>query len=219
MSSLPDQHGRGCFITIEGTEGVGKTTNIAYIRQCLNDHGIEPVMTREPGGTDLAESIRVLLLEPRVEPIAELTELLLIFAARAQHLAQKIKPALNAGQWVLCDRFTDATYAYQGGGRLLDKTTIGNLESLVQGNLRPDLVLILDIEPEIGLQRARQRGEPDRFEQETLDFFRRVRAAYLQRVVQYPDRYLIINAGQSLDDVQRQIKVGLQAFLLKRQSL
>lgn len=219
MSSQPDQHGRGCFITIEGTEGVGKTTNIAYIRQCLNDQGIEPVMTREPGGTDLAESIRVLLLEPKVEPIAELTELLLIFAARAQHLAQKIKPALDAGQWVLCDRFTDATYAYQGGGRLLDKTTIGNLENLVQGDLRPDLVLILDIEPEIGLQRARQRGEPDRFEQETLDFFRRVRAAYLQRVVKDPDRYLIIDAGQPLDDVQRQIKVGLQAFLLKRQAL
>jgi dTMP kinase len=219
MSSLPDQHGQGCFITIEGTEGVGKTTNIAYIRQCLNDQGIEPLMTREPGGTDLAESIRVLLLEPRVEPMAELTELLLIFAARAQHLAQKIKPALDAGQWVLCDRFTDATYAYQGGGRLLDKTTIGNLENLVQGDLRPDLVLILDIEPEIGLQRARQRGEPDRFEQETLDFFRRVRAAYLQRVVKDPDRYLIIDAGQPLDDVQRQIKVGLQAFLLKRQAL
>jgi len=219
MSSQPDQHGRGCFITIEGTEGVGKTTNIAYIRQCLNDQGIEPVMTREPGGTDLAESIRVLLLEPKVEPMAELTELLLIFAARAQHLAQKIKPALDAGQWVLCDRFTDATYAYQGGGRLLDKTTIGNLENLVQGDLRPDLVLILDIEPEIGLQRARQRGEPDRFEQETLDFFRRVRAAYLQRVVKDPDRYLIIDAGQPLDDVQRQIKVGLQAFLLKRQAL
>jgi dTMP kinase len=219
MSSLPDQPGRGCFITIEGTEGVGKTTNIAYIRQCLNDHGIEPIMTREPGGTDLAESIRVLLLEPRVEPMAELTELLLIFAARAQHLAQIIKPALDTGQWVLCDRFTDATYAYQGGGRLLDKSTIGNLENLVQGDLRPDLVLILDIEPEVGLQRARQRGEPDRFEQETLHFFRRVRAAYLQRVVQDPDRYLIIDAGQPLDDVQRQIKAGLQAFLLKRQSL
>ena len=151
--------------------------------------------------------------------MAELTELLLIFAARAQHLAQIIKPALDTGQWVLCDRFTDATYAYQGGGRLLDKSTIGNLENLVQGDLRPDLVLILDIEPEVGLQRARQRGEPDRFEQETLHFFRRVRAAYLQRVVQDPDRYLIIDAGQPLDDVQRQIKAGLQAFLLKRQSL
>lgn len=219
MSSLSVQNSRGCFITIEGTEGVGKTTNIAYIRLCLSNHGIEPVMTREPGGTDLAESIRVLLLEPREEPMAELTELLLIFAARAQHLSRKIKPALDAGQWVLCDRFTDATYAYQGGGRLLDKSTISNLESLVQGELRPDLVLILDIEPEIGLQRARQRGEPDRFEQETLQFFRRVRAAYLQRVTEDPDRYLIIDAGQPLEHVQRQIQSGLQAFLLKRQQV
>lgn len=216
MSSQPVQHSRGCFITIEGTEGVGKTTNIAWIRQCLNDHGIQPLMTREPGGTELAESIRVLLLQPRDEPMAELTELLLIFAARAQHLSRKIKPALDAGQWVLCDRFTDATYAYQGGGRLLDKGTIGNLESLVQGELRPDLVLILDIEPEIGLQRARQRGEPDRFEQETLQFFRRVRAAYLERVAGDPDRYLVIDAGQSLENVQQQIQAGVQAFLSRR---
>ena len=173
-------------------------------------------MTREPGGTELAESIRLLLLQPRDEPMEELTELLLIFAARAQHLSRKIKPALDAGQWVLCDRFTDATYAYQGGGRLLDKRTIGNLESLVQGELRPDLVLILDIEPEIGLQRARKRGEPDRFENETLQFFRRVRAAYLERVACDPDRYLVIDAGQSLENVQRQIQAGVQAFLSRR---
>jgi len=217
MSSEPFQHSRGCFITIEGTEGVGKSTNIAWIRQCLNDHGIQPLMTREPGGTELAESIRMLLLQPRDEPMAELTELLLIFAARAQHLSRKIQPALDAGQWVLCDRFTDATYAYQGGGRLLDKSIIGSLESLVQGELRPDLVLILDVEPEIGLQRARQRGEPDRFEQETLRFFRRVRAVYLERVACDPDRYLVIDAGQSLENVQRQIQAGVQAFLSRRQ--
>ncbi|MDO9476508.1 MAG: dTMP kinase [Pseudohongiella sp.] len=216
MSNRLDQQRKGSFITVEGTEGVGKTTNIAWIRQCLNTYGIEPLMSREPGGTNLAEEIRVLLLEPREEPMAELTELLLIFAARAQHLARKIVPALNAGQWVLCDRFTDATYAYQGGGRLLDKTTINNLENLVQADLRPDLVLILDIEPELGLQRARQRGEPDRFEQETLEFFRRVRAAYQERASQDPTRYLVIDAGQSLDQVQRQIQSGIEAFMSRR---
>jgi dTMP kinase len=216
MSNRLDQHRKGSFITVEGTEGVGKTTNIAWIRQCLNTYGIEPLMSREPGGTNLSEEIRVLLLEPREEPMAELTELLLIFAARAQHLARKIVPALNAGQWVLCDRFTDATYAYQGGGRLLDKTTINNLENLVQADLRPDLVLILDIEPELGLQRARQRGEPDRFEQETLEFFRRVRAAYQERASQDPTRYLVIDAGQSLDQVQRQIQSGIEAFMSRR---
>ncbi|MDP2284006.1 MAG: dTMP kinase [Pseudohongiella sp.] len=216
MSNRFDQHHKGCFITVEGTEGVGKTTNIAWIRQCLNVYGIEPLMSREPGGTNLSEEIRVLLLEPREEPMAELTELLLIFAARAQHLARKIVPALNAGQWVLCDRFTDATYAYQGGGRLLDKAAINNLENLVQADLRPDLVLILDIEPEIGLQRARQRGEPDRFEQETLAFFRRVRAAYQERASQDPTRYLVIDAGQSLDLVQRQIQSGIEAFMSRR---
>ncbi|MDO9519718.1 MAG: dTMP kinase [Pseudohongiella sp.] len=204
---------RGCFITVEGTEGVGKTTNIAWIRQCLLAHGIDPLQTREPGGTELAEQIRALLLSPRDEKMAELTELLLVFAARAQHLAQKINPALTAGQWVLCDRFTDATYAYQGGGRNLDKQTISTLENLVQGELRPDLILILDIEPELGLQRARLRGEPDRFEQETLAFFNRVRAAYLDRARQNPSRYLIVDASQPLDQVQQQIKLGLDNFI------
>ena len=208
---------RGCFITVEGTEGVGKTTNIAWIRQCLQAHHIDPVQTREPGGTELAEQIRGLLLSPRDENMTELTELLLVFAARAQHLAQKIMPALNAGHWVLCDRFTDATYAYQGGGRSLSKQTIATLENLVQGDVRPDLVLILDIEPALGLQRARQRGEPDRFEQETLAFFDRVRAAYLERARQHPSRYLIIDASQPLADVQQQIQLGLEAFIATRQ--
>lgn len=208
---------RGCFITVEGTEGVGKTTNIAWIRQCLQAHHIDPVQTREPGGTELAEQIRGLLLSPRDENMTELTELLLVFAARAQHLAQKIMPALNAGHWVLCDRFTDATYAYQGGGRSLSKQTIATLENLVQGDVRPDLVLILDIEPALGLQRARQRGEPDRFEQETLAFFDRVRAAYLERARHHPSRYLIIDASQPLADVQQQIQLGLEAFIATRQ--
>lgn len=207
---------QGCFITVEGTEGVGKTTNIAWIRQCLQSHGIEPVLTREPGGTELAEQIRELLLSPRAETMAEMTELLLVFAARAQHLAQKIEPALQRGQWVLCDRFTDATYAYQGGGRCLSKQTISSLEELVQGRRRPDLVLVLDIEPELGLQRAQQRSEPDRFEQETLAFFRRVRAAYLERAQQHPDKYLLIDASRSLPEVQQQIQQGLESFLSRR---
>jgi len=204
---------RGRFITVEGTEGVGKTTNIAWIRECLLRHGVDPLMTREPGGTALAEDIRAMLLQPRDEKVAEMTELLLVFAARAQHLEQCIVPALDEGQWVLCDRFTDATYAYQGGGRQMSTNTISKLENLVQGELRPDLVLILDIEPEVGLARARQRGEPDRFERETLEFFHRVRAAYLQRAQQDPERYLIVDAGLSLPEVQRQISDGLEAFL------
>ncbi|MBU2097957.1 MAG: dTMP kinase [Gammaproteobacteria bacterium] len=207
---------RGYFITVEGTEGVGKTTNIAWIKQCLLSHGIDPLQTREPGGTDLAEQIRDMLLSPRTEPMSELTELLLVFAARAQHLSQKIRPALDAGQWVLCDRFTDATYAYQGGGRNLSKQTISTLESLVQGDLRPDLVLVLDIEPHLGLERARRRGAPDRFEQETIAFFNRVRAAYLERARTNPEHYLIIDASQPLDAVQQQIKSGLDAFVAGR---
>lgn len=204
---------RGRFVTVEGTEGVGKTTNIAWIRDCLMRHGIEPEMTREPGGTALAEDIRAMLLQPRDEAMDEMTELLLVFAARAQHLNRRILPALQRGQWVLCDRFTDATYAYQGGGRQMNTSTIATLETLVQGSLRPDLVLILDIEPELGLQRARQRGEPDRFERETLAFFRRVRAAYLQRAFDDPSRYLLIDASQPLAQVQQQISAGLDDFL------
>jgi dTMP kinase len=203
----------GCFITVEGTEGVGKTTNIAWIMQCLQAHGIVPLQTREPGGTDLAEQIRALLLSSHAEKMADLTELLLVFAARAQHLSQMISPALNAGKWVLCDRFTDATYAYQGGGRSLCKQTIATLENLVQGDLRPDLVVILDIEPELGLQRARQRGKPDRFEQESIAFFNRVRATYLERARQNPERYVIIDASKTLDQVQQQIKHGLETFI------
>lgn len=207
----PDSRGR--FITVEGTEGVGKTTNIAWIRECLERQGIAPEMTREPGGTALAEDIRAMLLQPRDEKMDEMTELLLVFAARAQHLNQRILPALARGQWVLCDRFTDATYAYQGGGRQMNIDTIANLETLVQGQLRPDLVLVLDIEPELGLQRARQRGEPDRFERETLAFFHRVRAAYLERAQRDPARYLIIDASQPLPHVQQQISDGLDRFL------
>lgn len=206
---------RGKFITIEGTEGVGKTTNLQWVRQCLSEQGLEVLTTREPGGTPLAEQIRELLLTPRDEVINATAELLLVFAARAQHLAALIKPGLQAGKWVLCDRFTDATFAYQGGGRGLDQDTICTLESLVQEDLRPDLVILLDIQPELGLSRARRRSEPDRFEQEAVAFFSRVRQAYLQRAASDPDRYLVIDAGQPLADVQQHIRKGLLEFCRK----
>lgn len=161
---------RGKFLTIEGTEGVGKSTNLAYVKTWLEARGLDVVVTREPGGTPLAEEIRGLLLARRDEPVDETAELLLVFAARAQHIAGVIKPALARGAWVLSDRFTDATFAYQGGGRGLSLETISQLEQLVQGELRPDLTLILDIEVQLGLERARQRGELDRFESETITF-------------------------------------------------
>ncbi len=204
---------RGKFLTIEGTEGVGKSTNLAFVRDWLVARGLEVVVTREPGGTPLAEEVRGLLLSKRDESVDETAELLLVFAARAQHLAQVIKPALARGAWVLSDRFTDATYAYQGGGRGLSKSVIEQLEQLVQGNLRPDLTLILDIDVELGLNRARQRGELDRFESETIGFFERVRAAYRQRAQVAPERYAVVDAGKTLPEVQAEIDRVLAALL------
>lgn len=196
----------GKFLTIEGTEGVGKSTNLGFVRDWLQARGIEVVVTREPGGTPLAEEIRTLLLAKRTEMVDETAELLLVFAARAQHIAQVIKPALQRGAWVLSDRFTDATFAYQGGGRGLSTATITQLESLVQGELQPDLTLVLDIDVELGLTRARQRGELDRFESETISFFERVRAAYHTRAQASCERYAVINAGQELSKVQQDIE-------------
>ena len=175
------QDSKARFITIEGIEGVGKSTNIDFITRYLDRAGLPWTVTREPGGTPLAEQIRQLLLAQHSETMAEMTELLLIFAARAQHLAQVIRPALAQGRWVVSDRFTDATYAYQGGGRGLSSETIARLELLVQEELRPDLTIILDLDPGTGLERARQRASLDRFELEKLGFFERVRKSYLQR--------------------------------------
>lgn len=200
---------RGQFITIEGTEGVGKSTNIDFIREWLSNRGVAVVDTREPGGTPLAESVRELLLQKRAEPVDATAELLLVFAARAQHMYGKIVPALNAGDWVLCDRFTDATYAYQGGGRGLDKAHIEQLEQLVQGDIRPDMTFILDIDVKVGLARASERAELDRFESEQVEFFEKVRAAYLTRAKQYPERYCVIDAGQPLAAVQADIASAL----------
>lgn len=203
----------GKFITLEGGEGVGKTTNLQYITQLLTSRGIDFVVTREPGGTRLAENIRTLLLGDHEEEVSEMTELLLIFAARAQHLSKVIMPALAAGKWVVSDRFTDATYAYQGGGRGLNEQTIAQLERIVQGDLRPDLTLVLDLAPEIGLERARKRAALDRFEREKLEFFSRVREAYRQRAMLEPKRCILIDASLPLDQVQHDILEALERVL------
>ncbi len=204
---------RGRFITVEGGEGVGKTTNIEFIGTVLREHGINYISTREPGGTPLAEKIRSLLLGLDNEKLDPTAELLLIFAARAQHIRHVIKPALDNGSWVICDRFTDASFAYQGGGRGVDKKLIAHLEQTVQHGLQPDLTLLLDIAPELGMQRARSRAALDRFELEELPFFHRVRASYLERARQMPQRYALIDASEALSDVQRRIAAALQPLL------
>lgn len=204
---------RGCFITVEGSEGVGKTTNMEFTRDFLQAAGIEVVTTREPGGTILGEEIRELLLGHKHDGMADDTELLLMFAARAEHLARVIRPALERGAWVLCDRFTDATYAYQGGGRGIALDRIAALEDWVQGELRPDLTLLLDVPVEIGLTRAGNRSEPDRFEKEQHDFFERVRSMYLQRARENPERYRVIDASQPLEAVQAQLQQALAGIV------
>lgn len=201
---------KGLFITLEGGEGVGKTTNLLFIKKFLEEKGIAVVVTREPGGTVLAEKLRGLLLENQTELISEKTELLLMFAARAQHLKNVIEPALERGDWVLCDRFTDATYSYQGGGRGIDTNLIAWLEQFVQDELRPDLTLLFDAPIELGMQRAKKRGALDRFESEKLDFFNNVREAYLQRARQYSERIKIVDATQSLENVQSDIQKLLE---------
>ena len=203
----------GRFITLEGGEGVGKTTNIAYIQSLLEEQNISVLLTREPGGTTLAENIRQLLLDKEQEEIAEQTELLMMFAARAQHIKHVIQPALKKGSWVLCDRFTDATYAYQGGGRNMALSSIQWLENFVQADLRPDLTLLLDAPIQLGMQRAQQRGKLDRFESEHMAFFEKVRQTYLSIAKQQPKRVKIIDATQSLEKVQAQIKQIVTAFI------
>ena len=202
---------RGLFITLEGPEGAGKTTNRAYLAEQLQAQGFTVVLTREPGGTALAEQIREILLAPHAEAMAVDTELLLMFAARAQHLAQVILPALAEGNIVICDRFTDATYAYQGGGRGLDCSRIALLEQFVQGDLRPDLTLLFDLPVADGMARAVARGKLDRFEQEQQMFFENVRQSYLQRAQNDPQRFRLVNAQQTLADVQK----SLDQYLLE----
>lgn len=201
---------RGKLITLEGTEGVGKSTNLEFIRRSIEAQGIPLVVTREPGGTEFAEKIRTLLLTPTDEPVSELAELLLIFAARAQHIERVIEPALVRGDWVLCDRFIDATYAYQGGGRGMNQASIALLERLVMGELKADMTLLLDLPVEVGMARASARSELDRFEQEKLSFFEAVRSTYLKRAQADPERICIIDAQPSLERVQQQISDQLK---------
>ncbi|MDE3735888.1 MULTISPECIES: dTMP kinase [Pseudomonas] len=203
----------GLFITLEGPEGAGKSTNREYLAERLRNHGVEVVLTREPGGTPLAERIRELLLTPSDETMGVDTELLLVFAARAQHLEGVIKPALARGAVVLCDRFTDATYAYQGGGRGLPEERIAFLERFVQGDLRPDLTLVFDLPVEIGLSRAAARGRLDRFEQEQRSFFEAVRQTYLQRARAAEERYKVIDASLPLAEVQANLDKLLPELL------
>ena len=203
----------GKFITIEGGEGVGKSTNTDLVHSILAARGIEVVVTREPGGTELGEELRSVLLSPNSQPPVAMAELLMIFAARAQHLATVIEPALAVGKWVLCDRFTDATYAYQGWGRELDQGAIAALEELVQGERRPDLTVLLDMDPSEGLLRARERAELDRFEQEELAFFDRVRSGYLARAKAEPLRWMIIDASRTLDEVKAALSEAFNQWL------
>jgi len=203
----------GRFITLEGGEGGGKTTNLQYLKELLAERHIDFLATREPGGTPIAESLRELLLGHHGETLDPYAELLLMFAARAQHIRHVIRPALAQGIWVICDRFTDATYAYQGGGRGLDCASIAWLEQTVQQELRPDLVLLLDVPVEIGIQRAQQRGHLDRFESERLEFFERVRAAYLQRAQTMPESYRIIDAAAPIAEVRYQVQLALDALI------
>lgn len=204
---------RGKFITLEGGEGVGKTTNLHFIKSYLLEHDISVIVTREPGGTPLAEKIRQLLLDNDSEAVSETAELLLIFAARAQHIKHVIEPALAQGTWVICDRFTDATYAYQGGGRNMRISTIESLENWVQGTLRPDLTILLDAPVEIGLERARLRSAFDRFESEKTNFFEQVRRAYLLQLELNPQRIKLIKANQPLIDVQKSLIDLIQPLL------
>ena len=195
----------GRFITIEGGEGAGKSTAQLRLKATLESRGISVVCTREPGGTPLAESIRQTLLDVEGEAPVEMAELLLVFASRAQHLAKVIEPALAAGKWVICDRFTDATFAYQGAARGLSKELISTLERLVQGGRQPDEVILMDLQPHIGMERARSRGALDRFEQEQHHFYERVRSGYLARVHENPARYTVIDAEQELESVNNEL--------------
>jgi dTMP kinase len=204
--------GRGRFITLEGVEGAGKSTSLAFIEALLRDAGLPLLVTREPGGTELGEAIRGLLLHDHDAMTAD-TELLLMFAARAEHIARRIRPALDAGGWVLCDRFTDATYAYQGGGRGIPDARIAVLEDWVQGGLRPDLTLLFDIPVEAGLARAGGRARPDRFEREALAFFERVRAHYLAAARREPQRFRVIDASGDIASVEAQLRAILAPLL------
>ncbi len=208
--------GRGRLIALEGIEGAGKSTHLDWVCRCLSAHGASVVKTREPGGTPLGEEIRELLLAPRQGGMAVETELLLMFAARSEHLARVIRPAIAAGQWVVTDRFVDASYAYQGGGRGLSKARIAVLEDWLLEGLRPDLTLLFDLPVEIALARVVDRGgegRKDRFEVEAPAFFERIRIAYLERAEADPDRYRIVDASGDVASVQQQVEREIVAWM------
>lgn len=206
----------GVFLTLEGLEGTGKTTNLAFITELLQRAGIDVLVTREPGGTPLGEALRDVLLNRHDVQIGPMAELLMMFAARAQHIELVIKPALAEGRWVVSDRFTEASFAYQGAGRQLGAEAVATLEALVQGQLQPDLTLLLDIDPELGLRRASATGAPDRIEQAGLAFFERVRAGYLARAEQFPQRFCLLDAAEPLDVVQSGLRIALHDLLQKK---
>ena len=204
---------RGRFITLEGVEGVGKTTQLQTVCRRLREHGLHVIETREPGGTPEADEIRATLLKVRGEGFEPMAELLMMFAARALHVEKVIRPALAAGNWVVCDRFTDASYAYQGGGRGIPAAQIAALERIVLKGLKPDLTLLLDVDPAIGMARARGRGALDRFEREQDAFFRKVRRIYLARARREPRRIRVIDASQDIYAVQRDISAVMDSAL------
>ena len=200
---------RGKFITVEGIEGVGKSTNIDFLSDLIAQRGYDVVLTREPGGTPLAERIRDLLLAHGDEPLPDTAELLLFFAARALHVHNMIRPALAAGKWVICDRFTDASRAYQGAGRGQDRDRIDALAAWVQEGLEPDITLLLDAPASVGMNRARRRGETDRLESEQVSFYERVRAAYLELAQEEPERFAVVDASGDLAAVQADIAAAV----------
>jgi dTMP kinase len=203
---------RGKFITIDGVEGAGKSTQITFICDYLKAKGVNVILTREPGGTDVGEKIRTLLLSNSTGKMHADTELMLMFAARNEHIQNKIMPALKQGDWVLSDRFTDASYAYQGGGRGLDVSRIAQLEQWVSQDFTPDMTLLLDVPVEIGMSRVESRGKKDRIELEATDFFNRVRQAYINRSEQFPERIKLIDSSQTVDHTKQQIKVILDSL-------
>lgn len=196
---------RGRFITLEGGEGAGKSTNARFIKAWLEQRGREVILTREPGGSELAEAIRAVVLQSWSEGMPPMTEALLMFAARSAHLEATVLPALEAGKDVICDRFVDSSYAYQGAGNGFSVAKLKSLEEMVLGDFRPDLTIIFDLDPNIGLQRARSRGDQNRFEDETVAFMQRVREAFLQRAKAEPVRYAILDAGRELEVVQKDL--------------
>ncbi len=204
---------KGLFITLEGIEGAGKSTAVDFIEDFLTKEGHDVIKTREPGGTVIGEQIREILLKNENDTLTYDTELLLVFSARAQHIQEVILPALSSGKIILCDRFTDASYAYQGGGRGIDASRINLLEKWVQGDLRPNLTLLFDLDVSIGIQRTKKRSYADRFEQEEVNFFEKIRNTYLERAKNEPQRFRIINSASSLESVKEQIITILKDFL------